>query len=92
MNCPSCSSPEVQARGKRYALYPAGIVALIGWPFAMLHQVSSPREYRCRNCGADFSHRTTTARIARVLLIIFGTAFALLIATIVVVLIIAQIR
>jgi len=36
-----------------------------------------PQEYHCDGCGRDFAIRTTTARIARVFLIIFGIAFAL---------------
>jgi len=81
MECPHCRSSEVQARGKRYALYPLGIVAIVGWPLAMLHQASSPREYHCEGCGADFSQRTTFAKIARFVLIAFCLAFALVIAT-----------
>ena len=90
MKCPSCSSTDIQSRGKRNALYPLGIVAIIGLPFAMLHQASAPQEYHCDACGLDFAHRTTTARITRVLLFVFGIGFALLIITVIVAFIAAQ--
>lgn len=57
-------------RGKRYALYPSGIVAIIGWPLAMLHQASTPFDYHCNACGQDFSHRTKFARFARAVFVL----------------------
>lgn len=78
IRCPHCGSTKVQWRGKRNALYPVGILAFIGLPFAMLHQVSSPQEYRCGECAFDFRRRSTMARIAWVLLLVFGIFFGLL--------------
>ena len=46
-----------------------GILALVGLPFAMLHQVSSPIEYRCNSCNLDFNRRTIVAKIAGIFLI-----------------------
>lgn len=80
MNCPSCNSTNLQARGKRNALYPAGCLALISLPFAMLHQVSSPHDYHCQGCGVDFTRRTTVSKIARVVLLFLVLGLFLLFA------------
>jgi hypothetical protein len=77
MTCPTCGSPSVQSRGKRHTLYPAGLVAIFGIALALLHSVSSPGQYHCNGCGADFAKRTATARIARVLVYIFAAGFTL---------------
>ena len=90
ITCPTCGSTSVLNRGKRYSLYPSGIVAIIGLPFAMLHQVSTPQEFHCNGCGLDFAQRTMTARIARVFVFIFGIGFGLLVLLAFVALIIAQ--
>ena len=68
---------EIQSRGKRNALYPLGVVAIIGLPFAMLHKIASPHDYHCNGCGTDFARRTTAAKIAWVALIAFIVGFAL---------------
>ena len=78
MNCPSCTANDIQSRGKRNALYPAGILAIIGLPFAMLHQISSPCDYHCNACGADFALRTTAGKIALVGLLILAVAVLVL--------------
>jgi hypothetical protein len=90
--CPTCSSASVQDRGKRYSLYPSGIVAIIGLPFAMLHQASAPQEFHCDGCGLDFARRTLTALIARVSLFIICISLALLVLAAVVGIIVAQRR
>jgi len=90
ITCPTCGSASVQDRGKRYSLYPSGIVAIIGLPFAMLHQVSAPQEFHCDGCGLDFAQRTFTARIARVLLFIICISLAVLVVLAVVGLIVAK--
>ena len=90
INCPTCGSTAIQSHGKRYSLYPSGIVAIIGLPFAMLHQLSTPQEYHCGGCGADFAHRTTIARIARVFLFVFGIGLALLVLLAIVAVIISH--
>lgn len=79
MTCPICCSTDIQGYPKQRGLYPLGIVAIIGLPFALLHQASAPQRYHCSSCGQDFPHRTPVARIARVFLIIFGVALALLV-------------
>ena len=45
---PNLRLHSIQSHGKRYSLYPSGIVAIVGLPFAMLHQLSSPQEYQLR--------------------------------------------
>lgn len=80
MNCPSCHSTDIQARGKRNALYPAGCLALISLPLAMLHQVASPHDYHCQSCGVDFARRTTVSKIARVVLLSLVLGLLLLFA------------
>ena len=80
MNCPSCNATDIQFCGKRNALYPAGIVAIIGLPLGMLHQISSPHEYHCNACGTDFARRTTSGKIAYVGLFILAAVFGLLFA------------
>lgn len=77
MNCPACGSANVQERGKRHALYPVGIVAVIGLPFAMLHQAAAPQLYRCGDCSHDFTRRALSARIAHVALVVAIVTFAL---------------
>ena len=77
MNCPKCQSTDLQNRGRRNAVYPSGIIALVGLPFAMLHQASAPQDYHCNACGSEFSHRTKTAKIARMAL--FATAGIMLV-------------
>jgi len=77
MNCPSCASSDIVARGKRNAIYPSGIVTVIGWPIAMLHQLSSPYEYRCNRCGLEFVRRSRIGQVALVLLILFLIVVAL---------------
>jgi transposase-like protein len=77
MKCPACNSENVHARGKRYALYPSGIVAIIGWPLAMLHQMSVPFDYHCNVCDREFSHRTKLARVARAVLVLLVWVLAM---------------
>ncbi len=77
MKCPACSSADIQSRGKRYALYPAGILAIIPLAFAMLHQASSPFDYHCNACGLDFADRNTAAKFAHVILLLAILGFIL---------------
>lgn len=92
MSCPSCGSAKVRGLGKRYTHYPMGIVAIIGLPFAMLHQLSAPHEFRCEGCGLDFTERTRNAQVARVFLFILGIGVSLLVLVAIVTIIIAQSR
>jgi DNA-directed RNA polymerase subunit RPC12/RpoP len=80
MTCPTCNSAEIRARGKRNMFYPLGMIAIIGLPFALLHQLSSPLSYHCNECGLDFAQRTKTARVAHLFLILLAIVFGLLIA------------
>ena len=82
MTCPRCSAANIECHGQRYALYPAGFLALLGFPFAMLHQVSSPRDYRCNACGLDFRRRTTLGKVAGIVLIVIVAGFSVLFAVI----------
>jgi hypothetical protein len=74
MNCPVCKCTNIQGHGKRHALYPAGIVAIVGIPVAMLHQAATPELHRCLDCGHDFAHRTLSARIAHLALVVLIVA------------------
>ena len=85
IKCPACGSASIQNRGKRYALYPSGIVVIVGLLFALLHQLSTPYEFHCDGCQTDFMHRTTIARIARVFLYVLGIASVLLVLLVIVV-------
>lgn len=62
--CPSCNSPEVISKGRKYAVYPAGCFVLIGLPYAILHRASTPMLYACGKCRHEFGKRTTLAKIA----------------------------
>jgi predicted RNA-binding Zn-ribbon protein involved in translation (DUF1610 family) len=64
LHCPQCSSEDIISRGKRYALYPVGCVAILSVPFAWLHRESTPVDFECRACGRCFFQRTTPAKIA----------------------------
>ncbi|HEV7406390.1 MAG TPA: hypothetical protein VGO11_25800 [Chthoniobacteraceae bacterium] len=77
MKCPQCSSLDLRNRPRRNAFYPAGCVAVLGLPLAILHQASAPREYHCQACGVDFACRTKWARIAYVALIVLSVAMGL---------------
>jgi hypothetical protein len=70
MNCPKCNSADILVHGKRNALYPLGLYAVVGLPFAMLHQASSPIDYHCNGCGTNFARRTKTGRVAWVCLVL----------------------
>ena len=54
----------VVCHGKRYAVYPAGCLAILGLPIALLHQASAPVDYECGYCGGEFYERSLPARIA----------------------------
>jgi hypothetical protein len=62
--CPECGSANVQVLGKRNALYPVAFLVFFPTVFAMLHQASSPIDYRCPQCGLCFARRTSSARFA----------------------------
>ena len=69
-SCPTCGpDATVTCLGKRNALYPAGCLMIIGFPLAILHQTSSPVEYRCETCQRKFGVRRILARIALGILI-----------------------
>lgn len=62
--CPKCGSPDLRPRGKRYALYPYGLVAALSLLVAIFHHASLPREFSCRQCGTETSHRSPGAGCA----------------------------
>jgi hypothetical protein len=78
MNCPRCESTHLRWRGKRHALYPVGLAWALGWVIAMLHRVSSPHEYCCRDCGREFAARRTAGKVGLAVLIAFVVFWSLL--------------
>jgi len=63
LRCPGCGNPSsIISHGKRYAVYPFGILALLGLLLSSLHQASSPVDYECRACGRKFSARSALAK------------------------------
>ena len=62
--CPKCGdNARVVCHGKRYAIYPSGCLMIVGFPIAILHQVSCPTDYECRACDARFGIRSLIAKI-----------------------------
>jgi predicted RNA-binding Zn-ribbon protein involved in translation (DUF1610 family) len=78
MQCPECGSTNVQTLGKRNWPYPVALVAVIGAALALLHQAASPIDYRCPACGLRFGRRTTAARFALLVMILFIVGVPLL--------------
>jgi len=78
MQCPECGSTAVQSLGKRNWPYPFALVAVIGAILALLHQAASPIDYRCPACGLRFARRTTPARLALLVIILFIVGVPLL--------------
>jgi predicted RNA-binding Zn-ribbon protein involved in translation (DUF1610 family) len=60
--CPECGSTGVQSLGKRNFPYLFALLVIMPISLAMLHQASSPIDYRCPSCGLRFARRTTIAR------------------------------
>ena len=71
MVCPECGSDKVQSLGKRHTQYPVALVAVIGAGLALLHQATSPIDYRCPTCGLRFGRRNASARFV-LRFLIFG--------------------
>ena len=68
--CPRCGpDAPVTCLGKKNAFYPAGCLMIIGLPLAILHQTSTPVEYRCGKCQRRFGVRSPLAWIALGILI-----------------------
>jgi predicted RNA-binding Zn-ribbon protein involved in translation (DUF1610 family) len=78
MQCPECGSSSVLTLGKRNWPYPVALVAVIGATLALLHQAASPIDYRCPACGLRFARRTTSARFALLVMILFIVGVPLL--------------
>jgi predicted RNA-binding Zn-ribbon protein involved in translation (DUF1610 family) len=70
MHCPECGSARIQSFGKRNWLYPVALLVVIPTIFALLHQASSPIDYRCAMCGLRFARRSTPARLALLVMIL----------------------
>lgn len=62
--CPQCGSQRFRPRGRRHALYPAGLVHFLGLLVAIFHQASLPLEFSCRHCGARIRQRSPGAGCA----------------------------
>ena len=77
--CPACQSAKVRSHGKRYAIYPYGLLAVFGLLFATLHQASAPMDYECGDCGSMFSRRSGLARLGLVILFLGLIAVALVV-------------
>jgi predicted RNA-binding Zn-ribbon protein involved in translation (DUF1610 family) len=80
MNCPECGSAGVQSFGKRNWLYPVSLIMIIPLVFALLHQASSPFDYRCPMCGLRFARRSTPARFALLAMIFVLVGIVLVLA------------
>lgn len=71
MICPECGSGDIQSFGKRNWFYPVGCLVIIPTVVALLHQASSPVDYRCATCGLRFARRSQAARFAWGVMIFF---------------------
>jgi endogenous inhibitor of DNA gyrase (YacG/DUF329 family) len=78
MQCPECGSPTVESLGKRNVPYPLALVVILPLVFALLHQASSPVDYRCPKCGLRFARRTSTARFALITMVLIIAALVIL--------------
>ena len=85
--CPKCGSQQVDSRGKRHAMYPVGCLYLLTLPIAMLHQVSGPNLYKCRDCEWEYGKRTILATmclgILIAVLLLFLAIFTIAIASVI---------
>lgn len=73
--CPFCKSDRIQSRGRKYPIYPAGCVSLIGFPLSLFHQGQTPYQFKCEACGREFTKRTGLAKLNLVVLILIVIAF-----------------
>ena len=71
MTCPECGSASIQSFGKRNWFYPVGCLVIVPTVVALLHQASSPVDYRCAACGLRFARRSQAARFALGVMIFF---------------------
>jgi hypothetical protein len=77
VRCPSCGEEaDITCLGKRYGVYPSGCFLILSLPLSMVHRLSSPIEFRCRNCNRVFGKRTGFGIFGLVLLCLI-LAFAL---------------
>jgi rRNA maturation protein Nop10 len=80
MRCPECGSATVESLGKRNFPYPLALVLVLPLVFAMLHQASSPIDYRCPVCGLRFARRTRPARFALITMVLIVVLLVMLFA------------
>jgi len=80
MRCPECGSAKVESLGKRNFPYPLAFVLVLPLVFAMLHQASSPIDYRCPMCGLRFARRTRPARFALITMVFIVVVLVILFA------------
>lgn len=72
IKCPKCNSDEsVEFRGKRYLMYPAGCLMIIGPFVSIIHQATTPIDYECTKCELKFGKRSTVAKITMCAMILF---------------------
>ena len=83
ISCPSCHSEKIQHMGKKYAVYPYGCVALMGFPLVLLHQGQTPLEYRCEACDCHFTRRSALAKFNLILLILMIAAFLIFLSVVI---------
>jgi hypothetical protein len=67
LHCPKCQGHDLQPRGRRYPLYPLGLVAAMTCLVAIFHHASLPFDYTCRNCGMQITRRSRAAGCATVI-------------------------
>ncbi len=75
--CPECGGLDITPRGKKYVVYPYGLVAAFGLILSMFHQGSLPYNYLCNACGAKFGRRSKAGGCYRILFIIGVVLLAL---------------
>ncbi|WP_193215149.1 hypothetical protein [Luteolibacter marinus] len=63
LECPACRSTKLMDHGRKFPVYPAGCVWILGFPIAIFHQGQTPHQLECEECGARFKRRTLLARI-----------------------------
>ena len=56
-------------------MYPVGCILILGLPLAVLHQMSSPVDFKYESCGNFFGTRTLAAKIALGLLFAVPVGF-----------------
>ena len=75
LQCPKCGEQSrLISHGKRYSLYPAGCLYVLGLVVAIVHRSSAPVDFECQACGHKFAQRSLLAKINLLLLILIVLA------------------